>query len=480
MGVLSGLTPKNVFSYFEKICSIPHGSYHTKAISDYLVSFAHERGLAYRQDETNNVIIWKAATPGYENAPTVMIQGHMDMVCEKDSDCAKNMDTEGLDLFVDGDLIGAKGTTLGGDDGIALAMGLAILDSENIPHGPLECVFTVDEEVGMTGAHALNVSDLCAKYLINIDSEKEKVLTVSCAGSCRTACVIPVEREAFNGNNYAITVAGLTGGHSGMEIQKGLASSNVVIGRVLYEMSKTTELRIISINGGTKDNAIPRETTAIVSAKDGVALISVAERLTEELKAEYRATDRGISVAFSETSSDILPMNKACTDKVITLLHCSPNGVQEMSAEVSGLVQTSLNMGRLSSNQNTVTAYYMVRSSINSQKEAVTSRLESLTSVLGGSTRTLTSYSAWEYRPNSYLRNVMEQVYLEQYGEEPRIEAIHGGLECGILSGKMPELDCISICPDITDMHTPRERLHIASTQRTWTLLLETLKRLTK
>ena len=299
MPVLSDLEPREVFAWFERLCAIPHGSHHAKAISDYLVAFARERGLACRQDAANNVVIRKAASAGYENAPVVMLQGHIDMVCEKDADCGKDMETEGLDLFVDGDVIGARGTTLGGDDGIAVAMALAVLDADDIPHGPLECVFTADEEVGMIGAHALDASDLKAKYLINIDSEEEGVLTVSCAGACHMACTLPVTRVPFDGQTLRVRISGLAGGHSGEEIHKGRANANLLLGRALDEMSRAGALRLIRVSGGAKDNAIPREAEAVVRTGDAAALRRAAEALAAALRALLRvpsvrlALDRG-------------------------------------------------------------------------------------------------------------------------------------------------------------------------------------------
>lgn len=476
MPVLSELEPKSVFDYFERLCAIPHGSFHTKAISDYLVSFAEERGLRCRQDSANNVIIWKAATAGYEDAPTVMIQGHIDMVCEKEADCTRNMEKEGVDPFVDGDWVGARGTTLGGDDGIAVAMGLAILDADDIPHGPLECVFTADEEVGMLGAASLDTEDLKAKYLLNIDSEEEKVFTVSCAGACRVVCTLPVVREPFAGEMLCVRVSGLVGGHSGEEIHKGRANANILMGRVLNAMSKACALRLVSVSGGTKDNAIPRETAAVVCAADPAAVRCAAEKLTDELQSEYQAADGNISVSVAAVSEKRLPMDAGSTAGAIALVHCAPNGVMEMSMDVPGLVQTSLNLGCLSSDERSVRASFLVRSSINSQRDAVTSRLALLSEMLGGQAEMSSDYSAWQYRAHSPLRDLMTEVFYEQYGEMPKIAALHAGLECGVFSGKMPELDCISIGPDLTDIHTPRERLHIASTMRTWRLVLETLK----
>ena len=478
MNVLSGLEPKNVFHFFEQICAIPHGSYHTKAISDYLVAFAKERGLKYRQDEANNVIIWKGATPGYENAPTVMLQGHMDMVCEKDPDCAKDMETESLDLFVDGDEVGARGTTLGGDDGIAVAMGLAILDADDIAHGPLECLFTVDEEVGMIGARALDASDLKAKYMINIDSEEEKVLTVSCAGSTRAVCTLPVKREPSAGETFTLTGDGLIGGHSGEEIHKGRANSNILMGRALYELSEKTEVRIVDVRGGTKDNAIPRDASAVITVANAAAAQRVVTELDAALKGEFHTADSGVSVRLSPAEAAGPALDADSTRRVICFLFCAPNGVQMMSADVPGLVQTSLNLGQVFSEEDKVTARFMVRSSVNSQKDETTERVAALTKALGGSIEIPASYSAWEYRPDSPLRDVTVEAFRAVYGEEPTIAALHAGLECGILSGKMPELDCISFGPDLTNIHTPRERLHIASTRRVWQLTLETLKRI--
>ena len=478
MPVLSDLEPREVFAWFERLCAIPHGSHHAKAISDYLVAFARERGLACRQDAANNVVIRKAASAGYENAPVVMLQGHIDMVCEKDADCGKDMETEGLDLFVDGDVIGARGTTLGGDDGIAVAMALAVLDADDIPHGPLECVFTADEEVGMIGARALDASDLKAKYLINIDSEEEGILTISCAGACRMACTLPVTRAPFDGQTLRVRISGLAGGHSGEEIHKGRANANLLLGRALDEMSRAGALRLIRVSGGTKDNAIPREAEAVVRTGDAAALRRAVEALAAALRAEYHVADGHITVTVTETDDGLTPMDAASTERAITLLLCAPNGVVEMSMDVPGLVQTSLNLGRLTSDEASLRASFMIRSSINSQKNAVASRLARLAEALGGQAELDSDYSAWPYRPESPLRDRVAEVFYEQYGEKPRIAALHAGLECGILSGKLPELDCISLGPDLTDIHTPRERLHIASTERTWRLLLGTLKRL--
>ena len=480
MGVLTDLEPKSVFRYFEEICQIPHGSGNTKAISDYLKEFAVAHDLKYRQDEWNNVIIWKDASPGYENAPTVMIQGHMDMVCEQEDDCDKNMETEGLDLFVEGDLIGARGTTLGGDDGIALAMALAVLDDDSICHGPLECVFTVDEEVGLKGALALDASDLKSDCMINIDSEKDKVLTVSCAGSIRPFFRFPLKRENFAGKAFTVSVEGLQGGHSGEEIHLGRANANNLLGRVLFEISQVTECRIADIQGGSKDNAIPRHARARIIVHDPKKALAAIEMVASAVEKEFYSTDPDIELHVSEvTETEEAAFDRSLTERVTCFLFCAPNGVQVMSADVPGLVQTSLNIGRIYLEGDDVVCSAMLRSSVNSQNLEVLAKLRALCKVLGAEVTVASSYSAWEYKPVSPLRDVMTEAFRTVYGEEPKVEALHAGLECGILSGKMPELDCVSIGPDLTEIHTPRERLHIQSTGRIWRLLLETLKSLT-
>ena len=478
MGVLSGLEPKAVFAFFEDLCALPHGSRHTRPVSDYMVAFAQQRGLKYRRDEVNNVIIWKDAAPGYEDAPAVMLQGHMDMLVEKEHNCTRNTEEVGLDIFVAGDEIGARGTTLGADDGIGVAMALAVLDDDQLRHGPLECVFTVDEEVGMQGVRALDVSDLKARYMINLDSLEERVFTVSCAGSTRVVSTLPVKREPFEGTVCALMVDGLVGGHSGEDIHRGRANANHLMGRVLTELMDRTELRLLTVSGGAKDNTIPRDAAALIQVKDLAAAKAAAQALGPILESEYRAAESKVRVRLFPTRSHFVAMDEESTRRAATFLFCAPNGVQMMSVEVPGLVQTSLNFAQVYTEDDDVVARFMIRSSINSQAEETARRVMALTRALGGAVEIPASYSAWQYRPDSHLRDVMVEAFRAVYGEEPRIAALHAGLECGILSGKMPDLDCISFGPDLTNIHTPRERLHIASTERTWKLTLETLKRL--
>ncbi len=476
MAVLENIEPKSVFAFFEELCQVPHGSGNTKEISDLLMNFAKERGLEAYQDSLNNVIIIKEATPGYENAEPVMLQGHMDMVCEKAPDCRKDMQKEGLDLVVEGDTIYAKGTTLGGDDGIGVAIALALLDAKDIPHPRLEVVITVDEEIGMLGAIGMSdLSMLKSKKMINLDSEQEGVFTVSCAGGNVTKCTLPVTREEYDGEAITITVGGLKGGHSGVEIDKGLGNAVKLLARVLYGISVDTQMRIISVEGGKKDNAIPRKAKAVILVKSMEKADKICRRIEEELKNEYKTTDPEVYV-LAEKGGEGIPLDEDSTKRVTAFLNSAPNGIQAMSADIDRLVQTSLNVGILTTNRDKVSAAFCVRSSVDSQKYELTHRLKCLSEALGGKAEASGDYSGWEYLKESPLRELMREVFIKQYGYEPKIEAIHAGVECGIFSGKIPGLDCISIGPDLTEIHTSRERLHIASVKRLWDMILEVLK----
>lgn len=477
MSVLDHLEPRGVFRFFEELCAIPHGSTHTKAISDWCVAFAEARGLEHWQDAANNVVIIGKATPGYENAETIILQGHLDMVCEKAADCEKDMTREGLDLAIDGDYVFAKGTTLGGDDGIAVAMALAILDDASIPHPRIEAVFTTDEEIGMVGAEAMDMSALKGRKLLNIDSEVEGILTVSCAGGNTSLCTLPISRAAFAGTALSVTVDGLRGGHSGVEIDKGRANASVLCGRVLWEIGRKTDMRLVSVAGGLKDNAIPAAATAQVVVADEQSARAAASDLEKALQNEFRVTDPAVRVTVQAAKNTETPMDEASTARTICVLTCMPNGIQTMSADIAGLVQTSLNLGVLNTHSDCLQASFCVRSSVATEKEMLKNRLVCLMEQLGGTVTFAGDYPAWEYKADSALRELMTAVFREQYGRDPKIEAIHAGLECGLFSGKLPGLDCVSIGPDMHDIHTPRERLSIASTQRVWKYVLEVLKR---
>lgn len=477
MAILSHLEPEGVLSFFEQLCAIPHGSGNTKRISDWLVAFAQNRGLDYRQDEMNNVIICKAASAGYETAESIILQGHMDMVCEKAADCHKDMAREGLDLAIDGDVIYAKGTTLGGDDGIAVAMMLALLDADDIDHPALECVFTVDEEIGMPGAAGIDVSMLKGRRMLNLDSEDEGVFTVSCAGGSMVACKLPVKRENFTGDGITVKISGLQGGHSGIEIDKGRANANMLMGRVLREISQKTNMRLIAVDGGQKDNVIPNMCLARMAVADKESARGVCAAMEGAFRNEYAVTDSGICVEVMDSEAADA-MDRRSTEAAICMLCCLPNGIQAMSADIEGLVQTSLNMGILTTSESDVEAVFSVRSSIATQKEMLWERLGCLMEQLGGSIEISGSYPGWQYRQESPLRDLMVGVFTEQYGYPPKIEAIHAGVECGLFADKLPGLDCVSYGPELKEIHTCRERMSLSSVQRVWRMTVEVLRRM--
>ena len=476
---LAGLEPASVFHFFEEICRIPHGSRNTKAISDYLVAFAEERGLACRQDALNNVVIKKPGTPGYENHAPVILQGHMDMVCEKEPDCPINFETDGLDLTHDGTDIFARGTTLGGDDGIAVAYSLALLDAKDIPHPPLEVIVTVDEEIGMLGAADIDLSGLQGRTLVNLDSEDEGVLTVSCAGGATAFIDLPVARRTVYGPCVLLEVDGLQGGHSGVEIHKNRANANKVMGELLCRIQEKMPVCIVSLAGGAKDNAIPRSCRVNLVAM-GLELDTISE-IAAGLQAEARGRYNDPELVISAKAVEALGGMAMSTDdskKVAELLRAVPNGVQAMSADMGGLVQTSLNLGIAKVEEDALHLTFSVRSSVNEEKEALLTRLRTIAGDFGGTYGQMGEYPAWEYRKDSPLRETMVEVYREMFGQEPQVVAIHAGLECGLLGDKLPGLDCVSFGPQMQDIHTSREKLNIASTARMWDYLLEILKRL--
>ncbi|MBR5533690.1 MAG: aminoacyl-histidine dipeptidase [Ruminiclostridium sp.] len=477
MAVLEHLEPKKVFSYFEEIAAIPHGSGNIQAISDYLADFAAARGLECHRDAMNNIIIIKEATPGYEGAAPVILQGHMDMVCDLAPDCTKDMETEGLDLACTEEYVYAKGTTLGGDDGIAVAMTLAILDSNDLAHPRLEVVLTVDEEIGMLGALGLDASPLTAKRLISLDSETEDTIFVSCAGGNMSHLTMPLTREPYEGAPLVLAVGGLLGGHSGVDIHLGRGNAIQLLGRVLGAAAKVTDLRVVTVKGGARDNAIPSEAQAVVLVQVPEAVVALCGRMDAVLKAELATPDPDVTVT-AQAGETGLALDRASTEKVLFLLACAPNGVQVMSSDIPDLVQTSLNLGTLVCEGDRLDVGFCLRSSVDTQTQMLVERLELLATQLGGALEVSGEYPGWPFRPDSPLRELMAQVYVEQFGKEPKIKAIHAGAECGVFSGKIPGLDCLCISPDMTGLHTYHEKLYIASTQRIWNLVIETLKRM--
>lgn len=479
MAVLAQLEPEEVFHWFEEICKIPHGSGDTGRISDFLVDFAQKRSLKYRQDRSNNVIIWKDASEGYEDSEPVMLQGHMDMVCEKEPDCDIDFSRDGLRLKLKDGIISADGTTLGGDDGIAVAYALAVLDADDIAHPPLEAVFTVDEEIGMLGAAALDCSDLKSRIMLNLDSEDEGHLLVSCAGGVTAEAHLPVQKAAVTGRKARLVVTGLQGGHSGVEIDKGRGNACQLLGRTLYELKQKCDYRLNGMKGGLKDNAIPREAEAelILLEKDGEKVIRAMEQVYQK---EYSVTDPQVKLLWEEEEDpeSQAAMTEEATAKAVTALVNLPGGIQRMSFDIPGLVQTSLNLGIMRTDDTEISFSFSVRSSVGTEKAELVQRIRCLMEALGGSVSCTGEYPAWEYRQESALRDLMVQIYEEQYGEKPLVEALHAGVECGLFADKLPGLDCVSFGPDMDDIHTTKESMNVDSVRRTWKYVLEILKRL--
>ncbi len=481
MGVLSTLKPSKVFYYFEEICKIPHGSGNVEKISDYLVSFAKEKKLFYIQDELKNVIIIKDASKGYEGEPAVIIQGHMDMVAVKKPNCPKDMATEGLDIKVDGDKIYAEGTSLGGDDGIAVAYALALLDSEELKHPRLEVVITVDEEVGMDGATGIDLSMLKGNRLLNVDSEEEGIFLTSCAGGVRVDSFVPYEVKKKTGVSYRVSVEGLLGGHSGVEINKERGNSNCIFGRMLFEITKEIPVCLIDVNGGLADNAIPRQTVAtlLVEPKDVDKFKEIVSKVEREVKVELQTKDPDFDVTVIEVEDgEFVCVDEESTAMLASFIHALPNGVQAMSADIDGLVETSLNLGimKLEKDDQELILGFALRSSLESAKKALIGKLLALTELVGGAFATRGDYPGWAYRVDSPLRDKMIRVYERMYGETPEVQALHAGLECGIIASKINDLDGISFGPNMSDIHTTEETLSISSTQRVWEYIVTLLE----
>lgn len=473
------LYPQRVFYYFEQIAAIPHGSRNTKAISDYLVDFAKEHNLVWYQDENNNVAIVKEASAGYEAAEPIIIQGHMDMVCEKEKGVDIDFEKDGLKLYIDGDFLKAEGTTLGGDDGIAVAYALALLDSQEIAHPKLEVVITVDEEIGMLGADAIDLSMLTGHTMLNIDSEVEGSFLTGCAGGMAVNVTLPIKRVMQSGEKVALTITGLEGGHSGSEIDKEHGNANILMGRLLRALFEETPFGIISLAGGLKDNAITREcVTELLVPQENVNLVKeIADKLDIELKKEFMTADPSVCIEFEDLGKkEESILDFGSVSRVIFYLRSVPNGVQHMSQVMHGLVETSLNLGIMELKEDALHTVTSIRSSVGTRKADLLDRVTAIVELLGGEAEVEGDYPAWEYKQDSSLRPQIAKVYKQLYGKDPVFETIHAGLECGLLSEKIKNLDCVSFGPDNFDIHTPKERLSISSTGRVWDFIVEFLR----
>lgn len=478
MSRLTDLSKNKVFKYFNEICTIPHGSENMEAISEYCANFAEKHSLKYVKDKANNIIIYKKGSLGYENADPVILQGHLDMVCQKTDDCSIDFLHDSLKLSAEGDFLKAEKTSLGADNGIAVAMILSVLDDESIAHPPIEAVFTTDEEIGMLGAIQLDMNLLKARKMINLDSEDDDVLTVSCAGGSDFSVTVPVKKEIKQGNKITLTLKGLKGGHSGVEINKGRVNANILAGRLLNQLKNSVDFEIVSIDGGDKGNAIPNSCKVCFLVDDADKVILYAEKYLKILKTEILTREPDFEYDFStEKNVEIGVVGKAIRDKLIYFLLCAPNGVVEMSADIDGLVETSLNLGILQTNTENIDILFTLRSNKGSALEFLEEKLKTFSTCISNKTEVSGYYPPWEFKENSSLQELYKACYQEQNKTSPKVEAIHAGLECGVFASNLPELDCISIGPQIYDVHTVNERISISSVKKTYELLLQILKK---
>ncbi|QZY54442.1 aminoacyl-histidine dipeptidase [Crassaminicella profunda] len=479
--VLQNVEPKEVFRYFEEISKIPRGSGNEKEISDFLVQFAKKRNLEVDQDEALNVVIKKNASKGYEKSPTVILQGHMDMVCEKNKDTVHDFKKDPIKIEVDEDFIRAKGTTLGADNGIAVAFCLAILDNDHIKHPKVEVLFTTEEEMGLKGAANLEPSNLNGKILINIDSEEEGVLFVSCSGGIRSKVEIPIVWKDYDEGciPYKLQIRGLKGGHSGMDIDKGRGNANKLIGRVLQDLFEHDDIYVSDIHGGDKLNAIPREVDATILFKNEYIekIQSKIKKWDDVFKHEFQSSDPHVSVKIEKIDRKIEKVFSDQTlEKVLALSFLIPCGVQKMSMDIEGLVESSTNLGVISTTKEKIVFSSATRSSVRTMKDYIAKQIKEASKLVEAEFSTEASYPEWAYKKDSYIRELFIDVYKRLYGKEPEIAAVHAGLECGLFSEKLGDMDMISFGPNMYDVHTPNEHLSRSSTERTWKYLLSVLE----
>jgi len=484
MNVLGHLQPSDVFQNFEMICGIPHGSWDEKALSDAILKWAKDLGLDAQQDDLHNLIIKKPASQGYENSPPVILQAHIDMVCEKNTNVDFDFKTQGINLLIEGDFITADGTTLGADNGIGSAMIMAILADNTLKHPPIEATLTTVEEAGMDGAKALDVNALQGRRMINLDSSEDGIFCAGCAGGGKVTVKLPIkEAKAESGNTTSVTlfVSGLKGGHSGADISLERGNSNKILGRVLHSLK--TPFEIAEIGGGSKDNAIPREAWAkIILAPSCLDLLQVElEHIQAVYKAELSTSDpdvsiKAINVGQLEEGSAVLA--KETKDAVIDLLLLIPYGPDHFSMDLAGLVETSNNLGVVAMKDGNIVITCSVRSSVESRKNSLCERIARLGQLLGATTSISDGYPGWAYNPISPIRDISVKVWAEKFGEEPVVQAIHAGLECGIFDSRISGLDMISFGPDIFDLHTPDERASISSIAKNYDYLIDLLEAL--
>jgi len=480
---IKSLEPALVWNYFYEICQIPRPSGKTKAIQDWLINFAQEKGLASKRDTIGNVLISKPGTKGYEKKPVLVLQSHMDMVAEKNADVAHDFEKDPIDTYIDGEWVKARGTTLGADNGIGIAAQLAVLASDDLEHGPVECLFTVDEETGLFGAFAMESGFFTANSLINLDSEDEGELFIGCAGGMNSKFSFYYQTESAPTDYFYVNISlkGLTGGHSGDDIEKGRGNANHLLARFLWHENVETDLRLTYFNGGNLSNAIPREASCVVGVpwNQKEQLRVNLNCYLADLEDEFGAIEPGLKLEMESTTAPVDVLLKTDSNRFISVMYASLNGVIAMSNKLPGLVETSLNLASVK--QGAEKEWIITtsqRSSVETSKHALSDRLEALFSLAGIPATHGDGYPGWNPNPDSALMKKVAGTYKDLFGKEPKVKAIHAGLECGLFLEKCPGLDMVSFGPTMRGVHSPDEKLHIPAVASFWTLLIESLKRI--
>ncbi|MGB9702562.1 MAG: aminoacyl-histidine dipeptidase [Candidatus Kapaibacteriota bacterium] len=477
---LSSLEPKLVWQSFEELTKIPRPSKKEEKVLEFLKNWAKKNNLQFKQDEAGNLVIKKPATKGMENRIPVALQGHVDMVCEKNSDVEFDFDNDPIQAYVDGDFVKAKGTTLGADNGIGVAMGMAVMLSDNVAHPPLELLLTVDEETGLTGANRLATDMLDAKILMNIDSEEEDAFTIGCAGGVNTIgkYIYVADKVPDESATYKISVKGLMGGHSGINIHEGRGNAIALLTRIVWKLVNKMNARIVSIDAPGKHNAIPREAFAVVMVKNAALkdFKNYVDECIERMGREYKTKEPDLKIEYKEVEKPSRVMEINAAKKFINSLLVIPHGVFRMSPDIPGLVQTSTNLAVVITSEKEITVLTSQRSSLESEKQHLANKVRASMELGGAEVESSDGYPSWEPNVNSQILHVSEEVYKKVFGKAPQIVAIHAGLECGLVGEKYPGMDMISFGPNLFDVHTPSEKVQISSVQKIWNFLIELLK----
>ncbi len=472
-------TNVEIFSYFEEISKIPRGSFHEEKISDYLVDFAKQHQLKFFQDDMKNVIIYKEGTKGYENHPVVMLQGHIDMVCEKDYDYNHDFENDPLELYIEDGWLHARGTTLGADDGYAISYMLAILASNDIAHPPLDCVFTVQEEVGMIGVRHLKADKIRAKRMIGLDTGNEAVTCVSSSGGRRVTVTKSLRLIKNDWNTFRFKITGLLGGHSAKFISEERGNANKIAFRMLQKLSESVCIRLVNVVGGLKANAIPRECVVEFAADTSIKFIDrIFKDIEKDIKVELELSDPNFSYTLEQILKAEVCFDEKTSQEAIDLIYLLPNGFKNKSMVIDGLTTVSLNLGQIETKDNHLKCYYLIRSPMTSAREELSNEITVLASLLKADMQIISDYPGWNYEPNSIMRDVLKTVIKEELNVDMIAQAGHGGLEIGILKGLIPELDIVTIGPNCSGAHTPEEKMDLASFQKMFEVLKALLKKL--